>query len=328
MLKIKIGDDLNMLMLLLIVHIVLYIILNKKDKEYAWNLILVLGMAPFSYILVGAIHSFLYGSGLVGDHGGLSSALFIIVLYPTFLWYIYLPATLAIILAIVMKKRSKIQITEMNEVDSKKSTKNKKIASLIIILILIIGILLYLNSIKVFTTKEVNQIVKDYSNDYILKNSEGNPFSEKWWFYHDNELDFDFYVYSCRNYYNKKEVYVSYWKSYIENLIAKRKDEIENTLKQYYKTKYGYIISNVSLSYYNDTNRLDIGIDGHKDFLNSKIDNYNEDKILEESSKVVTELIKKYDLNFENRNKYNGNVEEYWKDALQIRTYKKSYKNR
>ena len=84
---------------------IIYILLNTKKKNFKWNFVLCLGLLPYIFILLGAIHSFFNGSGLVGDDGGFSSAIFVIIVYLVLLWYIYIPAFLLIILAIINKKK-------------------------------------------------------------------------------------------------------------------------------------------------------------------------------------------------------------------------------
>ncbi len=81
--------------------IIIFLILLKMKKNILWSILLCIGLFPFVYIFLGAIHSYFYGSGLVGDEGGLDSALFVIYLYVLTLWYIYLPAFILFVISII-----------------------------------------------------------------------------------------------------------------------------------------------------------------------------------------------------------------------------------
>lgn len=88
----------------IIILIIIYILLNSKKKNPKWNFILCLGLLPYIYISLGAIYSFFNGSGL-GDSGGFLSAIFVTVVYLIMFWYIYVPAFILIILAIINIKK-------------------------------------------------------------------------------------------------------------------------------------------------------------------------------------------------------------------------------
>lgn len=87
--------------------IAIYFILNCKIENKKWNFLFCLGLFPYIYILLGAIYSYINGSDLVGDTGGIDSALFVIVVYIVMLWYIYLPALILIIVSIIKMIKGK-----------------------------------------------------------------------------------------------------------------------------------------------------------------------------------------------------------------------------
>lgn len=94
-----------LIVLTIIILIIMYILLNVKKRNLILNFLLCLGLYPYVFIFLVAIISFFQGSGLVGDTGGFSSAMFVIVICLLNFWYIYLPALLLIILSLYIKQQ-------------------------------------------------------------------------------------------------------------------------------------------------------------------------------------------------------------------------------
>lgn len=82
---------------------------NKKKKhtnDY-WHNLMIIGLIPYVFLFLIAINTFFEGSGLVGDTGGFESALFSIVMIFAFFWFIYVPATIMVILSIYKIHKNK-----------------------------------------------------------------------------------------------------------------------------------------------------------------------------------------------------------------------------
>lgn len=97
--------------------VIIYCVLNIKNKDYFWNLLISIGVLPFVATVFLSIYSMLNGSGLVGDNGGIISGIFAIVVSLTYLWYIYIVAIILLIFSINKKKsksndKKKINIIE------------------------------------------------------------------------------------------------------------------------------------------------------------------------------------------------------------------------
>ena len=79
--------------------ILLIILLVLKKKPLLWTILLCLATIPFSALISGAIYSTINGSGLVGDIGGIDSGLFVIVIWVTEQWYIFIPSLVLLIIS-------------------------------------------------------------------------------------------------------------------------------------------------------------------------------------------------------------------------------------
>ena len=91
----------NALIVSMIISIILLHILNiKKKKDSLWVIPFGIGILPFVSLLLGALHSVFNGSGLVGDTGGISSGIFVIIASLGIAWYIYIPAVFLVIFSV------------------------------------------------------------------------------------------------------------------------------------------------------------------------------------------------------------------------------------
>ena len=66
--------------------IIIYCLLNIKNKDYFWNLLISIGILPFVALIIISTYSTFNGSGLVGDEGGIDSGLFAIVVTFFYFW--------------------------------------------------------------------------------------------------------------------------------------------------------------------------------------------------------------------------------------------------
>ena len=82
--------------------LIIYAIMLKKRREpIRWITIFCVSLLPFIVLIMSAIYAFFDGSGLVGDDGGLSSALFVIVIFCVYMCYVYIPSLILLILSAV-----------------------------------------------------------------------------------------------------------------------------------------------------------------------------------------------------------------------------------
>ena len=77
--------------------IIFIIILVIRRKPLLWIFLFCLALIPFIALLFAGVNSMLYGSGLVGDSGGIESGLFAIVMLFLLQWYIYIPSSVLLI---------------------------------------------------------------------------------------------------------------------------------------------------------------------------------------------------------------------------------------
>lgn len=175
---------------------------------------------------------------------------------------------------------------------------------LIVLLILIISGLVGLT--PCFSQKFVENYVSKYSNDFTLIKKESyllglNGFQESVetdWYFHDNELDFDFHVKTLKNEYPPKGKHIAcnYYDDYVEKLISVKGVEIKQMVVDIFSEIYD--IKKYDIYYYNDTGQIRISIEGIKNRNFSKT-RYVE--LCEIVSKKLCVIIEEYDLNFKNR---------------------------
>ena len=77
--------------------IIFIIILKMKKGKTMWAFLFCSGLLPYIVMVFMTILTLVSGTGLVGDHGGIDSALFTIVVLFRLQWYIYIPATLLLV---------------------------------------------------------------------------------------------------------------------------------------------------------------------------------------------------------------------------------------
>lgn len=99
------------------ISIIIFCVLNIKKKDYFWNLLISIACLPFLELILASINSTLYGSGLVGDSGGIDSGIFTMIMLLLFFWYIYIGAIILLIFSIIKKvkninKKKKLNIIE------------------------------------------------------------------------------------------------------------------------------------------------------------------------------------------------------------------------
>ena len=86
--------------------IIIYCLLNIKNKDYFWNLLISIGILPFVALIIISTYSTFNGSGLVGDEGGIDSGLFASVVTFFYFWYIYVGAIILLLFSIKKKERN------------------------------------------------------------------------------------------------------------------------------------------------------------------------------------------------------------------------------
>ena len=187
----------------------------------------------------------------------------------------------------------------------------KKNRKLIFIVILVAIIILSLNKFikpsPCFSQKFVENYISKYSKDFTFLKNESyslgiNAFKESDetdWYFHDNELDFDFHVKTLKSEYQPKGKHITcnYYDDYVKKLIELKGQDIKQIVTDIFGEIYD--IDNNNIYFYHDNGQIRIDIDGQKkeNFSNEK---YTE--LCQITSKKIFEYIEEYDLNFKNRN--------------------------
>ena len=82
--------------------LIIYAMLLKKRREpILWITVFCVSLLPFIVLIMSTISAFFSGSGLVGDDGGIESALFVIVVLCVYMCYVYIPSLILLILSAV-----------------------------------------------------------------------------------------------------------------------------------------------------------------------------------------------------------------------------------
>ena len=178
---------------------------------------------------------------------------------------------------------------------------------LFLISIIIVGLFKFIEPQPCFSQKFVENYVSKYSKDFTLLKKESNSVGlngfkesdETDWYFHDNELDFDFHVKTLKSEYPPKGKHIAcnYYDYYVEKLIDVKGKEIKQMTIDVFSEIYD--IEKYDIYYYHNTGQIRISIDGQKNTSFSKA-RYNE--LCQIVSKKLCEYIEKYDLNFKNRN--------------------------
>lgn len=182
----------------------------------------------------------------------------------------------------------------------------KKFLIILIILLVLIGITVtyYVSKNKLHSTKQIEDEVSKYSFNYsLLDIDEGGTSIGGWneyqkdWYFHDNDLDFDFYATSqIFGIENSRQLFVGYWRSYINKAIEVLGDDFRKIIKDTFAKEFN--VSDVEFKYLNDISAFSIELYGNK------TENYSEenwDNMIKQASNKICDTIKNYDPNFENR---------------------------
>ena len=157
-----------------------------------------------------------------------------------------------------------------------------------------------------FSQDFVEEYISKYSKDFTFLNNKSytlgiNGFtesSETDWYFHDNELDFDFHVKTLKSEYPPKGKHIAcnYYDSYFEKYILVEGDNIKSKLNDIFDGLYE--IEDIELSYHNEPDKFIISVKGEKRSSFSK-------EFLSDFSDIaadfIFESIEKYDPNFKNR---------------------------
>lgn len=124
-----------------------------KKKKYLF--FICLGFLPYIFLIGACIYSYFNGSGLVGDSGGLSSAMFVLFAFMTSFWYIYVSAIALIIWSSYQlyqsnKQNNEVHIIEYETLENKSSENRNLNRAIIIEYLLIIFSIIILRSLVPF----------------------------------------------------------------------------------------------------------------------------------------------------------------------------------
>lgn len=172
--------------------------------------------------------------------------------------------------------------------------------------------------------QDIENEVKNYSFNYtyLYKNGgnigvDGYTEHEIDYYFHDNDLDFDFYAktLNTNNPYYGKQLYISFWNSYFEKIQNSIGSDIEDYIKKEFE-KYNDI-KNVEYKYDSSVSiwKIYLSTDRYNYYSNININNiYNVIDIYH----GICKIIEKFDPNFLSRKK----TMETWyndEDVLTIR---------
>ena len=186
--------------------------------------------------------------------------------------------------------------------------KNRKwIFIVLLIAITILALYKFIKPSPCFSQKFVENYISKYSKDFTFLKNESysvgiHGFKESDdtdWYFHDNELDFDFHVKTLKSGYPPKGKHIAcnYYDAYVKKLIEVKGQDIKQIVTDIFDEIYD--IDNYNIYFYHPTGQIRIDINGQKqgDFSNEK---YTE--LCQLTSKKIFEYIEEYDLNFKNRN--------------------------
>lgn len=174
----------------------------------------------------------------------------------------------------------------------------KKIIIIVILIAIIILVLLKLiGPFPCFSHEYVVNYVSKYSKDFTLIKKESYSLglnsliesNETDWFFHDNELNFDFHVKTLKSEYPPKGKHIScnYYNYYIEKLINGKSEEIKNIVIDLFDEIYDLEKCNI----YNNTDQIRIYIDGQQNI------NFSQARYIE-LCKIVSKKICEYIVNY------------------------------
>lgn len=185
--------------------------------------------------------------------------------------------------------------------------KNKKIIiSIAIVVAVVLIIFMFIGPLPTYNKKYVENYISKYSKDftYLRKDSYSSGIDgfieshETDWYFHDNELDFDFHVKTLKSEYPPKGKHIAcnYYDYYVEKLLDIKSDELNQIINDTFMEIYE--LENVSIKYSHDTGQIRISFDGKENINYTKT---RDSELCEEATKKIIEVIKKYDSNFKNR---------------------------
>lgn len=196
--------------------------------------------------------------------------------------------------------------------------KKRKVLIFIAVLVAIVFCVLlsfYLYKIIVpspyYSQEVVENYISKYSKDFTFLRKETysigvDGFRESVdtdWYYHDNELDFDFHVKTLKSEYPPKgeHIYSHYYNYYMEKLLNIKEQDINRILMDVFDEIYN--INSCTIRYNDNHGAIIIYINGEER------EEFSSEKYVELSqiaSKKICECIEEFDSNFKSRSKSVG----------------------
>lgn len=202
----------------------------------------------------------------------------------------------------------------------------KLILVVALVAIIIMVVFKVIGPLPCFSQKFVEEYVAKYSKDFTFLNKESyslgiNGFiesNETDWYFHDNELDFDFHVKTLKSEYPPKGKHIAcnYYDDYVEKLINVKGEEIKQMIIDIFNEIYD--IEEYDIYFSHDTGQIRISVDGQE---NEKFSKARYSELCEIVPKKLCEYIEKYDPNFKNRNMKIGwdvNLNTDWSDTDEL----------
>ena len=189
---------------------------------------------------------------------------------------------------------------------------------------LIFGLYEYKKKISLHSLREIKKEVNKFSFNYSFVKKEGGVVvvdgyneNEANWYFHDNDLDFEFLVKSTRSKEGDygRQLYVAYWESYFEKV----EEKIDDDIKSYFQDTFKDIVNITDVSYINPAGNQNVWFIN----LNGKISDEAALSQLDSADiyRGLCDGIVKYDPKFKKRKK----VSDTWYDSddtlkIQLRT--------
>ena len=78
---------------------------STNDKKSIWDDLFIVALSPFIYLILVGINGFFNGIFMGAKTGGIDSAIFDIFCCIIVYWFIYIPATILIVLSVIKKNK-------------------------------------------------------------------------------------------------------------------------------------------------------------------------------------------------------------------------------
>lgn len=191
--------------------------------------------------------------------------------------------------------------------------KNSKniVLVLIVVAIVVLVLLKYVIKFPCYSREFVENYVSKYTDNFTYLDSQSysigiNGFTESSdtdWYFHDNDLDFDFHVKTLRSNYPPKGKHIAsnYYVDYFEKLFDVKGEEIKEMVTNTLSLLFD--VTEYSIYYLTETYQIRINVDGKKKKNYTRVGYI---ALEEEVSRNLCKIIEDFDPKFKSRSKLVG----------------------